>query len=127
MVYSQSEWAARDGKSKNFEKCADIADFLGTVSDSYAVGATKTLFLTGCCFIVHAQAEADADKNQMGCVRLYDQTDAKDLVLLGGNGGNGVTFSTPIVIPGGHTFEYTGYNLTNHGVHVSISLWGYEV
>ncbi|MBA7570879.1 hypothetical protein ES708_12635 [subsurface metagenome] len=126
-IYSQSEWAAKQGTDWN--KCFGGGNkATGTFAkESYTVPAGKKLMITGLTFSIFASAAADRDKNQMGQATLQNTTTGAILVDIGGNGGGCGIMSKPIPIPANNTVEYAVYNWANHNCDLGLSVWGYLV
>ena len=124
-LYLMPEWAAREGLDKNITVISGSLGFLDTAETEYIVPIAKTLYIVGMSFGSRADAEADADKNQMALVDLT--IDTQYLSFLGGNGGNGEPFNKPMVFAGETTLKLRVWGYANHNIHVWASCWGYEV
>ncbi len=126
-IYLQPEWAALQGDDKNFSVGASNQTRGNGASASYTVTAGKTLYISGASFWIYANLAADSDKNQMGLAWLYNNTDLIYLATLGGNGGGGLSFPKPLVIPSEKEFKYFVLNRSNHNCDMYMSAWGYEI
>lgn len=126
-VFLQPDWTALQGTDKNFRIAAANLPIGSSIDGEYPVPEGKTLFITGLSFFIVGSAPADRNNNQMGFAELYNLTTATYLAELGGNGGNGISFSKPLVIDGGETFMYLIYNRANHLVNAELTVWGYEI
>jgi hypothetical protein len=126
-VYLQPEWASKEGTDKNFRASQANLSFGTYGLATHAVPAGKTLFITHIGGYSYAHAAADADKNQMMAISIYDTTAPGYLFETGGNGGAFANFSKPLVIPEGHTVWFMAWNFANHSCDVSVSASGYEV
>jgi len=126
-VYLQPEWAAKTGIDKNFAYSVSNVAGGSQGSGSYTVPSGKTLYICGMSFKISAYASANADLNQMGAMRIKNQTDGIELACIGGNGGGSVTFSKPHVIPANKEFWYIYEVNTNHNCDIRIATWGFEI
>jgi hypothetical protein len=119
-LYLQPEWAARQGIDKNF-LISGASKANGEYAETqYIVPSGKTLYLTQATFGLWATAAADADNNQIGDFWIYDYDELEYPAILGGNGGNQVVFSKPIVVEAG---VKVGMGITNRANH-TCDLWG---
>ena len=125
-VYLQPEWAAKEGLDKTFFVSLGNKTFHQYGHADYAVPTGKTLYLTAMSFQSSASNAADADKNQMAVIYLFD-TVSGNLGILGGNGGGAVVFEKPVVVGGGHTLQLYGLSQSNHAIDMTGCAWGYEV
>jgi len=126
-VYLQPEWAAKEGVDKNITVWENnVAAGSGTTG-YYTVPSGKTLFICGASFKIHAYLAADRDLNQMGALRLRDNTAGIELCFLGGNGGAGTTFPKPLVFNEGTELYYGAYNYSDHSCNLCLTVWGYEI
>lgn len=126
-VYLQPAWAAKEGTDKNFQGSSVNEAWTNGPNILYTVPAGKTLYLITLSFLICANAEADADKNQIGIAYVYNVTTATPLVDIGGNGGGFCSLNKPIVITGGQEVQIAAINKANHAVDIQVSAQGYEV
>jgi len=126
-VYLQPEWAAAQGTDKNFRASQAGLSFGTYGYASYAVPTGKTLYITHIGGYSYAHAVADADKNQIMAISIYDATAPGYLFETGGNGGAFANLSKPIRVPAEHTVWFMAWNFANHDCDVSVSVSGYEV
>jgi hypothetical protein len=126
-VYLQPEWAATQGTDKNFRASQSGLAFGFYAYYGYTVPAGKTIYVTHIGGYSYAFAAADADKNQVMAISIYDETAASYLFETGGNGGAFADLSKPISIAAGHTVWFMAWNLANHNCNMTISASGYEV
>ena len=126
-LYEKPEWAAFEGKDKNFYDVANNKASGLSVSESYVVPAGKTLYITSFSFICIAAAVADRDLNQMCYGWIHDGDLASTIWSQGGNGGGFATFSKPLVFAAGNTVSFACTNYANHNCNLAVSANGYEV
>lgn len=126
-IYLQPEWAALQGKDKNFRATGtNKATGTGTLF-TYTVPDGKTLYVCGVSFYLYATTEGDRDLNQIGFARLINDTTSIRLASLGGNGGNGLVFPKPIVVPENEKLDGESLNGSNHNCNMDMTAWGYEI
>jgi|GEM_PF-6102944 len=126
-VYLQPEWAAKERKDKNFSFMAMNLAVGATGNAYYTVPADKDLYLCGFSFEIYATNNADKNNNQIGAISLYNLDTTTTLAWLGGNGGGGVVFAKPILVPEGEQLRYSWSNRSNHVASGYVTVWGYEV
>ncbi|MBA7589015.1 hypothetical protein ES708_31088 [subsurface metagenome] len=126
-IYLQADWAALQGTDKNFVVTVLDKEVDGQVYGAYSVPGTKTLFVCGISFYIHATAYADRDLNQMGRAAVYNFTDSIILGSIGGNGGGGIVFAKPIPLASNKILWYEAFNLSNHAVDIGVTAWGFEI
>jgi hypothetical protein len=126
-IYLQPEWAAKEGKDKNF-----LAYSAGVVpgdgpSIVYTVPAGKTLYITQIAWFSCAADGADRELNQMCSSLLYNATTDTFYQSIGGNGGGSCIYNKPYVIPAGQQIQIYCTNESNHTTNAYITAQGYEV
>lgn len=126
-VYLTPEWAAFEATDVNLTVMAANIGWSLAVQGNYLVPAGRIFYLCGVGFSIEAFLQAQADNNQIGRLYLADTTAPAFLVFLGGNGGGGLVFPKPPVVPGNHNFRYELFNQANHNCNLFISIWGYLV
>ncbi|MDP2105850.1 MAG: hypothetical protein Q8J76_07635, partial [Desulfobulbaceae bacterium] len=125
-VKTQGEWSPQAGQQRYVTYYRSGAT--GTVGYlDISPTSGKTLYITHLSFHTSAQASASADHNQMGAVMLLQYVGSIYLVHLGGNGGAGMVFPTPIKIPDGTVVRMYLANWADHTCE-QYSCWGgYEI
>jgi hypothetical protein len=126
-VYLQPEWAAKEGTDKNLVVAASAQDNLGYNYASYTVPSGKTLLITHVGGYMYATAVANADKNHIMAVSIYDATAATYLFWAGGNGGVFANLAKAIRIPAGHTIWVMAWNFASFSARPGAAAGGYEV
>lgn len=122
-----ADWAAIEAYDVNlYGFGAGIAISVG-ISVAYAVPAGRILYITNFAFSSIAVANADKDNNQICIGRLEDVTVPTVFWYQGGNGGGGLTFPKPIVIPALHTLRAYVYNYANHICNIDVVAGGYLI
>lgn len=126
-LYPKPEWAAFEGRDKNFYAVRNNAGINLSVSTAYTVPAGKTLFITSLSFMAAAAATADRDNNQMCMGWIYDFTLLTTLWSQGGNGGGSTPFNKPFVFTTGTRVIFQCTNHANHNCNLTIAANGYEI
>lgn len=126
-LYLKPEWSAKEGTDKNFIANDDALIFGEGATVTYLVPAGKSLYITQVSTSLVAPLVANSGNNQICRALVYDQTDNVVKWCLGGNGGAGMAFSKPIVIPTGHTVWFTCYNFSANTAWGVVVASGYEV
>lgn len=126
-IKNQGEWAPQQSQQKYYTNGATNQAFGGSVTGSYTVPSDKNLYITHIAFANFAHSAADGDKLQIAECYLLNFTTVTYMAFLGGNGGGGVTFPTPIKIAGGQRVDIVAYNYANHNTDIFVSWGGYEI
>jgi len=128
-IKSQGEYAPANNQQKYLvgEWSSIAAGQEGTPVVSYTVPGGVNLYLTELSFTICATDLANADLNQIGAAYLYDSTAGVFLARIGGNGGGGITFPTPKLIPSGHVLQLIVYNNSDHNAYMNAATGGYQV
>lgn len=126
-IYLQPEWAALTGIDKTFGATALNKAPMLAASFTYNVPGDKTLYICGVSMDIYGYTEADRDNNQIGCIQLNNATHAVHLTHQSLNGGGGIIFPKPLVIPGGERLGGNFINRTNHSCNINGTVWGYEL
>ncbi len=125
-LFSKPDWEVKEGNQKYLHGSVILAEYdIATTLVSYAVPADKILYLYGMSYAMTATVAADAEKEQHGYCWLVISTITT--IILGGNGGGGYPFGTPLKVPGGITCTLDACNRSNHSVFATGSLVGFEV
>ena len=126
-VYLQPDWQAYLGKEKTLTAAgSNIAT--GAYSQmTYTVPAGKTLYITHFSGSCVANLAASRDLAQHCYGRIKNDTTGASKVYIGGDGGFGIAFPTPIAIPAGEVFQSRIYNAANHTLDLVAVAMGYEV
>lgn len=125
-LYLQPEWATKINTQKYIRVEAVNKAYGGFEYTNYTVTDGKTLYITAVVAEFFASATADADKHQMGGVVLQNITDAKILLVLGGNGGCAATLPTPIKLTENKVFQIRVNAFGNHNMDLDATALGYE-
>jgi len=120
-------WAAFEATDRNFSLISANLAWEDDDTSDYVVPAGSTLYITSLTFAAYASLAADANNNQHAEVCLQNHTTFATHVSLGGNGGNSINLSKPIVIPGGQTFRLYVESKANHTIRIWATAHGYEV
>jgi hypothetical protein len=126
-VKTQGEWSPQAGQQKYVTGSATIASFQGTSNVDYSVTSGKTLYITHLSFSCGASASANADLYQMGKLLLYNYSTSTWLAVIGGNGGQSVSFPTPIKVLSTHVIRMIMQNYANHSLDMFCGWGGYEI
>lgn len=126
-IYSKPQWAAVDATDKNWLISSTDMDYGESITTTYPVPANKTLYITQASFSVYAQLVADADNNQIAIAQIQDLDAPAVLWAMCGNGGGGMPFHKPLVIPAGHRFYASIVARANHPLVIGLMVAGYEV
>jgi len=126
-MYLQPEWATKEGVDKNLRASDANVARLGDAEVLYIITAGKTLYITHVGGQCAANLAADADKEQMCYVEVYDITSASTLLELGGNGGVFANLAKTLKVAGEHQIRIRIYNYSNHNCDMAVHAGGYEV
>jgi len=126
-VYSGADWSAIEAYDKNFRVLGGNITWGNSTTLDYAVPVGKILYITGLAYGSVASAAADYDHFLYVKGFIRNVTTATVLAEAGGVGGGGITFSKPLVIPGGETVRSTVSNYSNITCNIAVTAWGYEV
>ncbi len=121
------EWGAKEGNGKSVIVGLSNSAYGSIAFGDYVVTTGKTLFVNSMSFYVYAYAAANADLPQIAAIYLYNQSDSVYLPMLGGNGGAGITFPSPIRMSSGKTLRLNLGVFANHAVIAYASWVGWEM
>lgn len=126
-LFTQAEWAAKEGTDVEvYDQALDVVSG-GTVSKEYEVPANTTLFVThfsGRC-IKHGIGESANLELCWGYI--YDVEDTKSYAPIGGNVGFATSFSKPIRFEAGHHIQFILQNRSGHNSDLNVGANGYEI
>jgi len=126
-VYLQPEWTAKEGTDKNlFANIANQA-FAAVLDLSYTVPIGKILYVNSISFAINGNLAADAEKNNIGRLYLYDVTNDKSIAVVGGNGGGQLPLLKPIAFSATTEIKLRLYNMAGHNTDLFSCLEGYEI
>jgi hypothetical protein len=125
-IKSQGEWAPQEGQQKYWYGSGTVAA-PGVANIDYTVTEGKTLYVTHFSFSCGATTAEDKDKNQNGKAILYNYSTSTWLVFLGGNGGDGLPFPTPIKFTSGQVVRMIMQNVAGHEMAMYCNFGGYEL
>lgn len=126
-LYSGADWAAIDAYDVNLYSFLVNAGPGLFAAINYVVPAGLTLFVTNFGGECAANLIADADKNQMCHIRLYNVTTAEYLGEQGGNGGAYINLTKPAVILTGQNVQARIYNSSGHNCNLDLHMGGYQL
>ncbi len=126
-LYYGGEWEVKAGNGWQLDAGGSITNFGDSLYDDYAVPTGKTLYINSLGFFVAAGAAASADLPQHGLVQLLNNTDTVILYQLGGDGGGGMTFPSPLSLAAGKTLRLLCYSEANHAVIMSAVARGFVI
>jgi len=125
-VKSQGEWSPQAGQQKYFTATQLNVGFNTEAYAQYAVPTGKTLYITHLSFSANAAAVANADNHQHAKVYI-SIVGVGFLAYLGGNGGGGISFPTPLKVSAGETFNLSIIAFANHNLDCFACAAGYEL
>jgi hypothetical protein len=126
-VKSQAEWSPQAGQQKYVTGSGlNRASGSGVAAD-YSVPSGKTLYITHMGYSVNGYAAADRDKQQHARCHLSNYSTGVGLAYIGGDGGNGISFPTPIKIPENQVVRMLVVNMANHNCDIYLCWGGYEI
>jgi len=132
-VKSQGEWAPQAGQQKYLSSGltgADIEANTAATIFNYAVTSGKTFYITYASFMAWDMATGTPAGLPVGMsIADYDPSTGiiVRLVFLGGNGGGGISFPTPVKVAGGHQIYVQGFNPCEMTLRFLASFGGYEL
>jgi len=126
-IYSQPEWAAKEGIDKNFICTGDNKGVGEYAYFEYAVPTGKTLYITGFSFLTFVNDPANYDHFLYARAILLNSTDTIYLCEMGGVGGGGMSLSKPATLVAGKTLRGVVGNNSNVACSLGLTVWGYEV
>jgi hypothetical protein len=126
-IFLQPEWAASQQTDKNLVVVAQAIGNGGRNYISYTVPSGKTLMITHVGGYMYAADVANADKNHIMAVSIYDYTTDTRLFWAGGNGGVFANPTKAIRIPTGHTIYVEAWNFASFSAKPGAAAGGYEV
>lgn len=126
-VFLQPEWSALQATDKNFHAAGVDLAFGGTAIGFYDVPEGKTLYICGYTFGMGVSTDTDYDHHLWAQGFIENNTTSVYLAVIGGQGGGGMVFSKPHVIPAENRFQMTLRNYSNLTCVGSITAWGYEI
>ncbi|GAI00658.1 unnamed protein product [marine sediment metagenome] len=126
-VKIESEWQSFQGNEKDqFKESANLAWSESVSTVDYAPPEGKDLYITGMAFSIYPAAPDDYDHHLRGEAVLFCSHLGNEISPIGGEGGNGITFPTPIKIPSQKNVSVRGTNWSNITCKMHIGWWGYE-
>ena len=127
-VYSQPEWATKEGIQKSDSIFGDEVAEEGSPYSDYVVTTGKTLYITQLSgMLVPSPPEGVPDLDPMA-VGVTDTTASIEYFRVGGDGGCGMALPSPIKIPSGHNVRLHVYNCAPYTVSILVGWWvGYEI
>jgi len=126
-VKTQGEWSPQQGLQKYLTNVVSGLTSGAEAYTSYTVPTGKTLYVTHMGFTIWGVASAERDSNQIGWSRIQNATTSIDLAYIGGNGGHGIAFPTPLKIPADEVCRIYIGNGSDHDVYGWYSWGGYEI
>ena len=132
-IKTQGEWAPQAGQQKYLSSGltgADIGANTAATIFNYAVTSGKTFYITYASFMAWDMATGTPAGLPVGMdIADYDPSTGNivRLVFLGGNGGGGISFPTPVKVAGGHQIYVHGFNPCEMTLRFLASFGGYEL
>lgn len=126
-VWVQAEWAALQGQHKTFVVADVNVASGGSDYSEYTIPTGKVLYITAFAGTIFATNEADRDKNQICYGIIWNQGGGTAIFAIGGNGGFGTSFPTPIKIVAGTVVRFTVCNYSGHLCTIGATAIGYEL
>ena len=124
-VVLRPEWAAKEGTDKDIRGSAGSTAFAGALDIDYTVPAGKTVYITSISVAAAAIALADAGKHQT--VRGSLLIAGSEHFELGGDGGQALAVSKPIVALAGELIRLRVFQYAEHASALFGAWNGYEV
>ncbi|GAH99906.1 unnamed protein product [marine sediment metagenome] len=126
-VKIESEWQSFQGNEKDqFKESGPLAWSESFATVDYAPPEGKDLYITGMAFAIYPAAADDYDHHLRGEAVLFCSYLGNEISPIGGEGGGGITFPTPIKIPSQKNVSVRGTNWSNITCKMHVSWWGYE-
>jgi hypothetical protein len=126
-IKSQGEWSPQQGQHKQVTLYKGALTFGTVARTDYSVTSGKNLYITHLSFMVSAQLVASGDLMQIGNVFLQNYASSAYYAFIGGNGGGGISFPTPIKVPGDQIVRLTCIGCANHTQELYAGWEGYEI
>lgn len=126
-LYLAAAWAAKEAKSVTFGFDHTIIVDGAFTSWAHVVAAGKTLYIVSLAFGAHGVADDDKEVPQHVVVFLSSPAINNYITGLGGEGGGGLSFDTPIIIASGVTVWVVLENFSGHQCQVMAKAHGYEI
>ncbi len=121
------EWGASQGGGKSVGVGVTSTYYGQATYADYTVTTGKTLYIYSLSFYSYAAAAANADLPQIGAIWLQNYTDSIILPTLGGNGGGGITFPSPIRFNSGKVVRLNIGAFANHPMTMYAIWAGWEM
>jgi hypothetical protein len=126
-VKTQGEWSPQAGQQKYVTGSgSNLANGVAAYVD-YSVPTGKSLYITHFGFSIGATVASNGDLPQIGRCSLYNYSTGTDLAWIGGNGGSGLSFPTPIKLTTAQVIRIIATNLANHSCNIWLCWGGYEL
>ncbi len=126
-VKIEAEWQSYLGNEKDqFKESGNLAWGASVSTVDYAAGEGKDLYITGIAFSIYPAVADDYDHCLRGEAVLFCSYLGNEIAPIGGEGGGGITFPTPIKIPSQKNVSVRGTNWSNVICKMHIGWWGYE-
>jgi len=126
-VMIESEWESKQGNAKDqFKESGNLAWAESFSTVDYAPPEGKDLYITGIAFSIYPAAADDYDHCLRGEAVLFCSYLGNEISPIGGEGGGGITFPTPIKIPSQKNVSVRGTNWSNVTCKMHVGWWGYE-
>ncbi|GAH96278.1 unnamed protein product [marine sediment metagenome] len=124
---SQGEWSPQQGQQKFVSGSETNVASLGVLNVDSSVPGGKTRYITHYGFFIVPYNVADADKMHIGqsSLRLYSPDTA--MAWLGGNGGNQISFPTPVKFTQNQVVRMVVQNMTGHACSIGACWGGYDI
>jgi len=121
------QWQSLQGNHKTkYKESGTLTWSQSFATVDYAPPAGKSLFITGMGFSIYAKVDTDYDHHLRGEAVLYCSYLGNEVAVVGGEGGGGVIFPTPIRVPATEAVSVRGTNWTNLNAVMKVAWWGYE-
>ncbi len=120
------EWGVVAGGGKSTIVIGSSINYGSGAVAYYTVTTGKVLFINALTFTSGAHAAASGDLPQIGYCYIMNFTDSVYLALLGGNGGGGITFPSPLRVSSGKVVSLAVANYANHAVDMFGCWQGWE-
>lgn len=124
-MYAEAEWASKLGDDRRFKSSWDNKASGESTYIEHSVPTGKVLYINALSGVSYAYADADKDLNQFCVVQLLRGASVEEEV--GGNGGVGFPFGTPVSFVAGEKMRAEIYNFANHNTNLRVTALGHEV
>jgi len=126
-VYYGAEWETKEGNDKFLSVVSETLESGDSAYATYTVPAGKTYYITSLSFMSLAVSSEDRDLHQTGYVYLWNQTDSTFLAHLGGDGGNGISFPSPVKVAAEKEVRLTVLNYSAHDSLMRATCGGFVI